>query len=239
MSPTPPSGAPGLQRLDVQPITEDDIVDYLLNAPEFFERHAELLTQIQLGSPHGTRAVSLQERQAAMLREKIRLLEARIMDMIRNVNDNTLLSDKLLACARTFLAALDRPGELPALVEAEIAMRFGVPQVGVRLWDVAPAWAGAPFTQGLSDDARLFISSLPEPFCGVNAGLDAVRWLPDAAAAASVALLPLRRLSLSEPAFGVLVLASPDAQRYTQDMGTEFLARLAELCAAVLGRLQA
>ena len=41
-------------------ITEDDIAGYLANNPGFFERHAELLASVQLSSPHGARAVSLQ-----------------------------------------------------------------------------------------------------------------------------------------------------------------------------------
>ena len=56
------------------PITEDDIADYLGSNPEFFERHAELLAAVHLSSPHNQRAVSLQERQAEMLREKIKVL---------------------------------------------------------------------------------------------------------------------------------------------------------------------
>ena len=59
----------------VQGITEHDIANYLANTPGFFERHAELLASIQLTSPHGQRAVSLQERQMEMLREKISGLE--------------------------------------------------------------------------------------------------------------------------------------------------------------------
>ena len=55
----------------VQGITEDDIASYLVNTPGFFERHAELLATVQLASPHGLRAVSLQERQMDMLRERI------------------------------------------------------------------------------------------------------------------------------------------------------------------------
>ena len=54
------------------PITEDDIANYLANTPDFFERHAELLAAVQLTHPHSQRAVSLQERQALMLREKIK-----------------------------------------------------------------------------------------------------------------------------------------------------------------------
>ena len=52
----------------VQGITEEDIATYLANTPGFFERQAELLATIQLASPHGGRAVSLQERQMEMLR---------------------------------------------------------------------------------------------------------------------------------------------------------------------------
>ena len=53
-------------------ITEADIAHYLANNPAFFERHAELLASITLTSPHGQRAVSLQERQMEMLRERIK-----------------------------------------------------------------------------------------------------------------------------------------------------------------------
>jgi len=54
----------------MNPITEDDIANFLVNTPDFFARHAELLSAVRLTSPHGQRAVSLQERQAEMLREK-------------------------------------------------------------------------------------------------------------------------------------------------------------------------
>ena len=58
----------------IPPITEDDIAEFLLRTPGFFERHAEVLAGVQLTSPHGQRAVSLHERQAEMLREKIKEL---------------------------------------------------------------------------------------------------------------------------------------------------------------------
>jgi hypothetical protein len=79
----------------MNPITEDDIANYLANTPDFFERHAQLLAQVQLTSPHGNRAVSLQERQAEMLREKIKALEHRIMDMVRHGNENVVIADRM------------------------------------------------------------------------------------------------------------------------------------------------
>ena len=76
----------------MNPITEDDIANFLVNTPDFFSRHAELLSAVRLTSPHSQRAVSLQERQAEMLREKIRALELRMMDMIRKDRKSTRLN---------------------------------------------------------------------------------------------------------------------------------------------------
>jgi len=221
------------------PITEDDIANYLANAPDFFERHAELLAAVQLTSPHSNRAVSLQERQATMLREKIKVLEHRIMDMIRNGNENVMLSDKLLQWARTLFLVAD-PLVLPGQLAQEIAEQFAVPQVGIKVWGVAPQFAQADFAQGVSEDAKLFASSLMEPFCGVNTGFEAISWLPEPQAVTSLAILPLRMgpVGSTGPAFGLLVLASPDEQRFNSTMGTDFLARIAELASAALSRLR-
>jgi len=225
------------------PITEDDIANYLANTPEFFERHADLLAAVQLTSPHSQRTVSLQERQAALLRDKIRMLEQRIMDMIRNVNENMVLSDKLLLWARTLFLNAD-PQALPQLIADEIADQFSVPQVGIKVWGVASDYATQPFALGVSDDAKSFATSLTEPFCGVNTGLEAISWLPEPQAATSLAILPLRPVSAGDPpkgvvpAFGLLVLASPDAQRFASTMGTDFLARIAELASAALSKLR-
>lgn len=217
------------------PITEEDIAEFLVQTPDFFERHADLLGAVQLTSPHGGRAVSLQERQAEMLREKIKLLEHRVMDMMRYGNENMLIADRLLRWARQmFLVA--RPVDLPAVLVSEMKSQFSVPQAALKLWDVAEVYAGEPFAQGASDDVRSLAGSLTTPYCGVNAGFDAVQWLDDPAAAASLALIPLR--AVGGPAFGLLILASPDSQRYQAGMATDFLERIGELASAALSRVR-
>jgi hypothetical protein len=45
----------------------------------------------------------------------------------------------------------------------------------------------------------------------------------------SIALIPLRAGADGRPAFGMLVLASPDPQRFQAGMATDFLERIAEL----------
>jgi len=220
-------------------MTEQDIANYLHANPEFFERQADLLAAVRLISPHSRRTVSLQERQAEMLREKIRMLEGRLIEMIRHGSDNLALSDRMLCWARDLFLE-QAPTALPEAIASSIQLQFAVPQVAIRVWDVASDHAAEPFAQGVSEDARLLANSLREPFCGVNSGFEATAWLAHPSQAVSLALLPLRPLEAGNngPAFGMLVLASPDAQRYTSTMGTDFLARIAEVASAALTPLR-
>ena len=71
-------------------------------------------------------------------------------------------------------------------------------------------------------------------------GFEAVGWLEQGQDVQSLALLPLRPGALddtAQPAFGLLVLGSPDAERFDATMGTDFLTRMAELAASALQRL--
>ena len=228
------------------PITEDDIAHFLANTPEFFERHAEVLASVQIASVHGQRAVSLQERQAEMLREKIKGLEQRVMEMVRNSHENEAIAAKVHAWGCE-LQRVQSPADLPQAVVQGIERHFDVPQTAIRVWDVAADHVGHGFAQGAGEDVRTFASSLTMPFCGPNLGFEPAGWLPrvaveegDSTAAQSLALLPLREgpIDSATPAFGLLVLGSPDAQRFDATMGTEFLSRMAELASAALQRLR-
>ena len=218
----------------MNPITEDDIADFLANTPDFFERHAQLLASVHLMSPDNHRSVSLQERQAQMLRDKIRAWEMRIMEMIRHGNENMIITEKLQkwACELLQTPAAERVSSALKNIEA----RFQVPQVAVRMWGVSEVFSDAPYAQLVTDDIQQTVAGYTSPFVGAGAGLDAVQWLETPAQAASVALLPLRLTKESAP-FGLLVLASPDAQRFHSGVGTDFLEHLAELCSAAFSAL--
>ncbi|MEO5845253.1 MAG: DUF484 family protein [Caldimonas sp.] len=221
--------------MGVQGITETDIANFLAASPGFFERHAELLGTIQLTSPHGQRAVSLQERQMEMLRDKIKGLERQIVEMIRHGQDNVAIADKLHRWTRALMLTANAAA-LPEVLVSELQHQFQIPQAAIRVWGGAEVYAGLPFAGAIGDDVRTFASSLTTPYCGVNTGFEAVQWLGAPAQALSIALIPLHHESQSG-AFGLLVLASPDPTRYSADMGTEFLARIGEVASAALTRL--
>ena len=228
-----------MNSIETSAMNDASIADYLLQHPDFFERHAELLTRVQLSSGHGQRAVSLQERQAEMLREKIKGLELRIMEMVRNSSENSAIAHKIhrWSCG---LAAVQDVRQLPRSIAEGIQKEFDVPQVGIRVWDVAGPYVGQLFTMGVSEDAKAFATSLTMPFCGPNLGFEPTVWLPDPSEVQSMALLTLREgvNDSQAPAFGLLVLGSPDPLRFDATMGTEFLSRIAEQASAALGRLR-
>jgi uncharacterized protein YigA (DUF484 family) len=220
----------------MNPITEDDIANYLANTPDFFERHAQLLAQVQLTSPHGNRAVSLQERQAEMLREKIKALEHRLMDMVRHGTENVVIADRLQRWTKGLLTTRD-PRSLPYRIAVDLQSLFLVPQTAIKVWDCTSEYLNEAYAQWVSDDVKALATSLTSPYCGLNSGFEAASWLPEPQAAMSIALIPLRA-DAESPAFGMLVLASPDAQRFNSEMGTDFLERIAELASGGLSRLR-
>lgn len=222
------------------PITEDDIAAFLLNTPDFFERHADLLATVQLNSGHGARAVSLQERQAEMLREKIRGLELKMADMIRNGHNNEQIIGKMQAWTRALLLC-NEPSRLPDVIVRGIEEQFSVSQAALKIWGVAAEYNTDAYAQGVSEEVKSFAGSLTVPYCGKNADFEAVGWLARPDKAASVALIPLRVIlkNGASVTVGLMVLASIDDERFTAGMGTDILARLGELSAAALLRLQA
>ncbi|RQO53704.1 DUF484 domain-containing protein [Paucibacter sp. KBW04] len=236
-NPLTPAGA-------TQGVTEQEIAEFLLHTPGFFERHAELLATVQLTHPLGQRAVSLQERQAEMLRDKIKGLEQRIMEMIRNGQENVAIADRLHRWTKRLMQTV-QAAELPEVLVQELRHQFMIPQAGLRLWGVDAAFAEAEFAQAVSADVKSFASSLSQPYCGVNSGFEAAAWLRNSegssGGATSLALIPLTLAEDGKPgrAFGLLVLGSPDPTRYTAEMGTEFLLRVGDIASAALARLLA
>ncbi len=226
--------------MTLQGITEDEIVNYLVHTPGFFERNAQLLAAIQLTSPHGGRAVSLQERQMEMLCDKIKGLERRIMDMIRNSQENEAIADRLHRWVRSVLMTHDDTRLAEALID-ELRHEFLIPQAALRVWATSThglreGMGDLTVTQPVSDDIKSFVGSLNLPYCGVNSGFEASRWLEDGTTITSLALIPLH---FEGEAFGLLVLGSPDPTRYTADMGVEFLQQVGDIAGATMARLLA
>ena len=208
------------------------VAEFLAAHPNFFEEHADLLVGIRLSTPLGGRTLSLQERQMEVLREKIKVMEMRLADLMRTGQENDAISDKFQHWTRCLLLARNDV-DLPHVLVSQLQAAFSVPHATLRLWGVSEAFAHGWFAQEVSVDARIFSNGLNAPFCGSNNDFEAASWLDEAPLIQSIAMLPLR-VGAAPDAFGLLVLGSADPGRFTADMATDFLMKIAETSSAAL-----
>src|SRR6185369_14720537 len=105
---------------------------------------------------------------------------------------------------------------------------FAVPHVVLRVWGKA---VPADFDEAKEVDPkqREQAALMGAPQCGPAQGNLFTAWFGDTAEhIRSIALVPLGQTTV----FGLLALGSEDAQRFYPDMGTLYLRRIGELCAA-------
>ena len=212
-----------------------DIADFLISNPNFFEEHAELLGKIKLTSPIMGRAISLQERQMEVVREKYRVLELRLNELMRVAYDNDLITTKFQTWTRSLLLARNDV-ELPYVLTQGLQDIFNLPHATLRLWQVAPDFSHTWFAQPAGEDVELFAKGLGVPFCGKNQDFEAATWIEAEEPIESLAMLPLR-LTPTSSTFGLLVLGSPDPSRFTKDMAIDFLSKIADTSSAALNCL--
>jgi uncharacterized protein YigA (DUF484 family) len=209
----------------------EEVAGYLKEHPEFFEQYAELLAEIYIPHPHGGRAIPISERQILTLREKNRQIEGKLREVIQFGEENDAISEKVHRISLALLEASELRGVLNALY-LNLREDFAVPHVALRLWRGANH-GDTPEFKPVSAAAREFAASLAIPYCSGHATVDTAGWFGEASShLRSFSYLPLR----DGETFGLLALASEDAQRFYPEMGTLYLKRLGELVSSALAR---
>ena len=214
-------------------VTAEEVAEFLQQNPGFFENHVELLVNLQIPHPHGGRAVSIGERQLVAVREKAKLLEDKLRELIQFGEENDVVGEKVhrLSCR------LIEAGSLDAALDAlylDLLDHFAVPHVTVRLWGVAEASTDTKEFAPVAPEMREFVEKMTTPYCGNHAVYESQSWFGEAAAhVKSFALVPLKH---DGHAFGVVALASEDPRRFYPEMGTLHLARIGDLVGHALWR---
>ena len=213
---------------------DEQFIEYLRAHPHFFERNAHLLTEIYLPSPHGSGTISLAERQQLAQRDKIRILEVKLSELIQFGEENDVISDKVHRLTLGILAARSFDA-LVQMVSHNLREDFQVPHVAIRLWAKPQSESetnGGEF--GDVDEALIaWAQGLSAPYCGHSPAQGVEDWFGEThAPLKSFALIPLR----GESVFGLLALASEDPQRFYPEMGTLYLKRIGELLSVALLR---
>ena len=207
------------------------VVLYLEDHPNFFEDHPDLIASFKLTTALGGRTVSLQERQVEVLREKIRNLELQLVNQSRFAKDNDNIMVKIHQWTLKLLAT--RSEQQPEALLDSLRGVFNVPTASLRVWDsfiaLPASWHEAPDLEA----AKTLASQQATPYCGLSAAKPGVAWLTNPDSIKSIALIPLRAIGAAT-SFGLLVLGSPDAARFTAEMDTHFLRQIGEIASATV-----
>ena len=206
-----------------------DVAQFLKANPQFFDQNPQLLESIYVPHPHGGRAIPLTERQIVSLREKVRLLEARLGEFVRFGEDNDAIGEKVHRLSLALMGARDFASTAHALY-FHLREDFAVPHVALRIWGKSlldGTLEGSPVEADLQDKA----GTMGAPVCGPAAGNPYLPWFREAQEhIRSMALVPLGQTRT----MGLLALGSEDPQRFFPEMGTLYLRRIGELAAGAL-----
>jgi uncharacterized protein YigA (DUF484 family) len=212
-------------------INADDVAEFLQSNPQFFapffEQHPELLETIYVPHPYGGRAIPLSERQMVSLREKARVLEGKLGELIQFGEDNDAISEKVHRLAIAIAGARDFPVLTRALY-FHLREDFAVPHVALRVWGKAVP-ADFPEAEPVSEALRREAEALGDPRCGPAGDSPFTPSFGESAEhVRSLAVVPLGQTAV----FGALLLGSEDPKRFYVEMGTLYLRRIGELLAA-------
>lgn len=215
-------------------ISREAVLEYLKAHPEIFEEQAEFFNQVEISHPYSGRTISLAERQMINLREKNRLLEHRLGELLGVGETNDALGARMHQLTISLVGA-SRLDQMVGIVLKSLAEDFGVPQARLRLWGEGAANLGHEACTPVSAELIKEVSGMHHPVTGsVRTGEVAAWFGGDGESIASMALVPLR---FDGQTLGLLAMGSDDAERFVAGMGTLYIERLGDVIAAALARV--
>ena len=76
-------------------MTAEEVAQFLKHHPQFFDQFPDLLESIYVPHPYGGRAIPLSERLILGLREKTKLLEGKLSELIQFGEENDAIGEKV------------------------------------------------------------------------------------------------------------------------------------------------
>lgn len=213
-------------------ITETQVSEYLKQNPDFFEGHDHLLESLQLPHSSGS-AVSLVERQVALLRERNIEMRNRLSNLLENARENDRLFEKT---KRLVLSLLESDSlrtccdSLVDLFNDDFGIQYTTLIIHGNPEQLSAGKAKVVPLQKLDSKIGQLIKR-GDALCGQFEKDEVEALFPNHAdAIGSMALVPL----VGAGPLGVLAIANRDPDYYRSSMGTLFLGYIAEVLNRVL-----
>jgi len=228
--------------------TELELVGLLRENTDIFSRHPELLVDMCVPHPSGA-AASLIERQVDVLRQKLKLSDQRLCDLMDVARDNERLSNARHELAVSLFAAADLEDVISIVLDLlrdELSADYAV----IKLLthgdhQQGDQQSGSEQAAAIQPDDRYLDSKMPamsnfktifeqrSVICGKPSEQQKqLLFGDDADNVRSAAVIPLAAGSN----IGLIGLGSKKAARFTSSMGVDFLGQIGELVSAAIIR---
>ena len=215
-------------------LSEQQIADFLTANPNFFQRRSDILLQLELPH-HSGQAISLVERQVALLRERNIDMRARLAKLLDIAKDNDKLLDKTQRLVLSLLEA-ESLDDLAVAINEGLLYEFKADACSFMLFNDENDYPESNIKTLPIKDAEQEISGLlklGKPICGVLREPELAYLFPETSnPVKSAAILPLGR---NKP-IGILGVGSFEADHFEAGMGTLFLTYLGEVLLRLLPR---
>jgi len=213
---------------------EQVVIDYLSAHPDFFEHQSALLTKLEITHKSGT-ATSLIERQVDILRKQNTLQKVQLTELIEIAKDNEQSNQKIHNLILAMLSSKSINSCEKALNKV-LCDDFSVDAISLRVFATPKAkQAKHLFLDKKSKTANALdrLLNTRKPQCGYFKELPLKELFgEESESLSSFAVLPL--FVEKNNCFAVLIMGSHNVRRFSADMGTLFLERMAETISHIL-----
>ena len=221
-------------KVEIEDITDKDVLDYLRSNPDFFHENSSLLGALDIPHPVNG-AISLIERQVRVLREKNNKLNRKLKEVIGNARINDKLNERMFHLAGALIRVTSLEDTL-MVIEESMYDDFEADAVAIKLYD-PDMKLPVSHSQSVLLQNEAILSSFGKvikarkPYCGSLKTLQ-LEFLfgKKGASIMSSALLPVGY----KFEYGFVAIGSQDRKRFHQSKDTSFLSHLSELLGSAL-----
>lgn len=210
------------------------LINLIRENPDIFQRYPELLSLLEISHKSGV-AVSLIERQVAVLRQQNQAKDVHLRELVNIARENEQLAKSRHNLAVNLLTAHELD-DVISIVLGVLSDELAADHAVIKLF--------THNKQRIDHSAGLFIHvhdealnafktmlELKNPVCGKSTEIQKTFLFKDNAhSIKSVAIIPL----VAGANLGLIGLGAKDAERFMSSLGTDFLSQLGELISTSL-----
>jgi len=209
--------------------SEQEIMDYLLNNPDFFNQHTDFLQTLKIPHASGP-AISLIERQVNILREQNTQYKKQLQDLYAIAEENDQSNNNMHKLILSLLACPDL-NSCETVLKNHLCGDFAMDAVALRLFTKPKKKQSEVLfidKESLLAQELNKLLTLRKPQCGYFKQLPLQTLFADKSKSlSSLSVIPL--FIEKNNCFAALILGSNNMHRFNANMGTVFLEHLGEI----------